>query len=41
MKEMHVADFTGDEIDSEKRGKYLGIIAKLDYLCELGINACE
>ncbi|MEH1966350.1 alpha-amylase family glycosyl hydrolase [Nostoc sp.] len=39
--EMHVADFTGDEVDSDKRGKYLGIIAKLDYLCELGINAIE
>ncbi|MEH2157849.1 alpha-amylase family glycosyl hydrolase [Nostoc sp.] len=39
--EMHVADFTGDEVDSDKQGKYLGIIAKLDYLCELGINAIE
>ncbi|MEH2167596.1 MAG: alpha-amylase family glycosyl hydrolase [Nostoc sp.] len=39
--EMHVADFTSDEVDSNKRGKYLGIIAKLDYLCELGINAIE
>ncbi|MFN6534858.1 MAG: alpha-amylase family glycosyl hydrolase [Nostoc sp. EkiNYC01] len=39
--EMHVADFTGDEIDPDKRGKYLGVIAKLDYLCELGINAIE
>ena len=39
--EMHVADFTGDEVDSNERGKYLGIIAKLDYLCELGINAIE
>ncbi|MEH2329165.1 alpha-amylase family glycosyl hydrolase [Nostoc sp.] len=39
--EMHVADFTGDEVDAKERGKYLGIIAKLDYLCELGINAIE
>ncbi|MDZ7967720.1 MAG: alpha-amylase family glycosyl hydrolase [Nostoc sp. DedSLP03] len=39
--EIHVADFTGDEIDFNERGKYLGIIAKLDYLCELGINAIE
>ncbi|MBD2414334.1 alpha-amylase [Nostoc calcicola FACHB-389] len=39
--EMHVADFTGDEIDPDKRGKYLGVIAKLDYLCKLGINAIE
>jgi 1,4-alpha-glucan branching enzyme len=39
--EMHVADFTGDEVNSNERGKYLGIIAKLDYLCELGINAIE
>ncbi|WP_341528882.1 alpha-amylase family glycosyl hydrolase [Nostoc sp. UHCC 0302] len=39
--EMHVADFTGDEADPEKRGKYLGVINKLDYLCELGINAIE
>ncbi|WP_442940687.1 alpha-amylase family glycosyl hydrolase [Nostoc sp.] len=39
--EMHVADFTGDEVDSNEKGKYLGIIAKLDYLCKLGINAIE
>ncbi|RCJ24951.1 alpha-amylase [Nostoc sp. ATCC 43529] len=39
--EMHVADFTGHEVDPDKRGKYLGVIAKLDYLCELGINAIE
>ncbi|MDZ7952287.1 alpha-amylase family glycosyl hydrolase [Nostoc sp. DedQUE09] len=39
--EIHVADFTGDEVDSNEQGKYLGIIAKLDYLCELGINAIE
>ncbi|MEH2144876.1 alpha-amylase family glycosyl hydrolase [Nostoc sp.] len=39
--EMHVADFTGDEVGLDKRGKYLGIIAKLDYLVELGVNAIE
>ncbi|MEJ1931552.1 alpha-amylase family glycosyl hydrolase, partial [Nostoc sp. NIES-2111] len=39
--EMHVADFTGDEFGPEKRGKYLGVIEKLDYLRDLGINAIE
>ncbi|HIK03941.1 MAG TPA: alpha-glucosidase C-terminal domain-containing protein [Trichormus sp. M33_DOE_039] len=39
--EMHVADFIGNESDLNKRGKYLGVIEKLDYLCELGINAIE
>ncbi|BAY14817.1 alpha amylase catalytic region [Anabaenopsis circularis NIES-21] len=39
--ELHIADFTGDESEPDKRGKYLGAIAKLDYLCELGINAIE
>ncbi len=39
--EMHVADFSGGEIDPHKRGKYVDAIAKLDYLSELGINAIE
>lgn len=39
--EMHVADFTGGEVDSDKRGKYVDAIKKLDYLHELGINAIE
>ncbi|BAY28890.1 alpha amylase catalytic region [Nostoc carneum NIES-2107] len=39
--EMHVADFTGGEVDSDKRGKYLDVIEKLDYLRDLGINAVE
>jgi 1,4-alpha-glucan branching enzyme len=39
--EMHVADFSGGEDDPDKRGKYVDAIAKLDYLCELGINAIE
>jgi 1,4-alpha-glucan branching enzyme len=39
--EMHVADFSGGEDDPNQRGKYRDAIAKLDYLCELGINAIE
>lgn len=39
--EMHVADFSGDENDSNQRGKYQDAIEKLDYLQELGINAIE
>ncbi|MBD2195840.1 MULTISPECIES: alpha-amylase family glycosyl hydrolase [Calothrix] len=39
--EMHIADFTGGEVDREKRGQYLDAIEKLDYLQELGINAVE
>lgn len=39
--EMHVADFTGGEVDPHKRGKYVDAIEKLDYLSELGINAIE
>jgi 1,4-alpha-glucan branching enzyme len=39
--EMHVADFSGGEIDPDRRGTYLDAIAKLDYLSELGINAIE
>ena len=39
--EMHIADFTGGEVDHHKRGTYLDAIEKLDYLSELGINAIE
>lgn len=39
--EMHVADFSGGEVDSHKRGRYVDAIEKLDHLCELGINAIE
>ena len=39
--EMHIADFTGGEVDPHKRGTYLDAIEKLDYLRELGINAIE
>ena len=39
--ELHIADFSGGENDSNKRGKYLDAIDKLDYLSELGINAIE
>jgi 1,4-alpha-glucan branching enzyme len=39
--EMHVADFTGGEVDPDKKGTYLDAIEKLDYLKDLGINAIE
>lgn len=39
--EMHVGDFSGGENDPFERGKYVDVIAKLDYLAELGINAIE
>ncbi len=39
--EMHVANFSGGEDDPHLRGKYKHVIEKLDYLCELGINAIE
>ncbi len=39
--EMHVADFSGGEDDPLQRGKYKHVIEKLDYLCELGVNAIE
>ena len=39
--EMHIADFSGGEDDTQKRGKYVDAIEKLDYLSELGINAIE
>ncbi len=39
--EMHVGDFSGGEDDSFARGKYQHVIEKLDYLCELGVNAIE
>lgn len=39
--EMHIADFTGGEVDPDKKGKYTDAIAKLDYLRDLGINAVE
>lgn len=39
--EMHVGDFSGGEDDIYSRGKYQDIMEKLDYLCELGINAIE
>jgi 1,4-alpha-glucan branching enzyme len=38
---MHVADFTGGEVDRDQRGKFVDAIEKLDYLSELGINAIE
>lgn len=39
--EMHIADFSGGEDDPYARGKYKHVVEKLDYLCELGINAIE
>lgn len=39
--EMHVGDFSGGEADGFTRGKYTDVIAKLDYLADLGINAIE
>lgn len=39
--EMHVGDFSGGENDPYPRGNYQHVIEKLDYLCELGINAIE
>lgn len=39
--ELHVADFSGGEDDSEVRGKFKDVTDKLDYLSELGINAIE
>lgn len=39
--EMHVGDFSGGEADGFSRGKYTDVIAKLDYLADLGVNALE
>lgn len=39
--ELHVNDFSGGEDDPNPRGNYKHVIEKLDYLCELGINAIE
>ena len=39
--ELHVADFSGGEDDPFARGKYKHVVEKLDYLCDLGINAIE
>jgi 1,4-alpha-glucan branching enzyme len=39
--ELHVGDFSGGEDDPYARGKYQHVTEKLDYLCELGINAIE
>lgn len=39
--EMHVGDFSGGEDDPHARGQYKHVVEKLDYLCELGVNAIE
>ena len=38
--EIHVADFSGQD-GSDYRGKFQQVREKLDYLCDLGINAIE
>lgn len=39
--ELHVGDFSGGERDRHSRGQFQHLVEKLDYLCELGINAIE
>lgn len=39
--EMHIGDFSGGEDDSYPRGQFKHVVEKLDYLCELGINAVQ
>jgi len=39
--EMHIGDFSGGEDDPYPRGKFEHVVEKLDYLCELGINAVQ
>lgn len=39
--EILVSDFSGGEDDPYPRGKFKHIVEKLDYLCDLGINAIE
>lgn len=39
--ELLVRDFSGGEDDPYPRGKFKHVVEKLDYLCELGINAIE
>lgn len=39
--EMHIGDFSGGEDDSYPRGQFKHVVEKLDYLCELGINAIQ
>lgn len=39
--ELHVNDFSGGGDDEQSKGNYKHIVEKLDYLCELGINAIE
>ncbi|MGB7892212.1 MAG: alpha-amylase family glycosyl hydrolase [Microcoleus sp.] len=39
--EMHIGSFCCEQNDSQKRGNFQSVTEKLDYLCELGINAIE
>ncbi len=39
--ELHVGGFGASEAESKRLGKFPDVISKLDYLCELGVNAIE
>ncbi len=39
--ELFITDFSGGDDDPKGQGQYKDVIEKLDYLCELGINAIE
>lgn len=42
--ELHVADFTGgpgDDTGRRQKGRFSGVLEKLDYLADLGVNAIE
>jgi len=39
--EMHIGDFSGGEDDPYPRGQFKHVVEKLEYLCELGINAVQ
>lgn len=41
MYELHIADFRGGPGDEGAKGNFQGLIDKLDYLRDLGINAVE
>ena len=39
--ELYTGGFSGGESDNKQRGKFKNVIDKLDYICELGVNAVE
>ena len=39
--ELYTGGFSGGELDSNESGRFEDVINKLDYICELGINAVE